>query len=440
MPRSSEFASALEVEAAARGSLTKITRRKLLLIRALEIILLPAVRAINLLRPAGSSGQPGSIRKILVMEYWQMGDAIILLPFLQNLRRHYPQALIVWLGNPRVLPLLKNQGLIDKSIPVRVPWAQHFSRWRKYNPFSPLWLAFVRTLLLLRRESFDLALSGRMDIRDNLLLWLSGARRRVGYGVGGGGFLLTDVATPDLNHPHRFYAWIRLLEHIGSPVLETRARLKLSKDQEDTTERFAASHGISRDEIIVGFHTGVRIATRQWGIPNFLAVMEQLLREFSIRVLWFEEPGGSNGRPGPDDSVIRVSLPLDSFLPVLARCDLLICNDSGPMHMAEALGVPVVAVFGPTQPAWFGPTAENSRVVYRPEFWCRPCFDYCVFDQPYCLRTISIESVLEAATRVIQAISRQQSLSSRDRVNQVGGSNLELSIEDAGKLAVLPEQ
>jgi heptosyltransferase II len=410
MTRSSEFTSILEIEAAARGALTKISRRKLLLIRALEIILLPVVCVTNWLRSQEFSGQQGPIRKILVVEYWQMGDAILLLPFLQNLRRHYPQSTIVWLGNPRVLPLLKSQAIIDKSIPVRVPWAQHFSRWRKYNPFSLLWLELARTVLLLRRERFDLALSGRMDIRDNLLLWLTGARRRVGFGVGGGGFLLTDIATPDLKHPHRSYAWMRLLEHIGSPVLETRVRLKLCKEQEDTAERFVASHGISNDEIVVGFHSGVRIATRQWGIPNFLAVMEQLLLNFSIRVLWFEEPSESTERPGPGESVARVSLPLDSFLAVLARCDLLICNDSGPMHMAEALGVPVVAIFGPTQPAWFGPTDEGSRVVYRPEFWCRPCFDYCVFDQPYCLRTVSVESVFEAASKVVQSISHQKLL------------------------------
>ena len=205
-------------------------------------------------------------------------------------------------------------------------------------------------------------------------------------------------------------SWLRLLEHIGSPVLETRLSLKLTKEQLGTAKRFATTHGISNDEIVVGFHTGVRIAMRQWGIPKFLAVMEQLRLEFSIRVLWFEEPSGSNERPGPGDSVVRVSLPLDSFLAVLARCDLLVCNDSGPMHMAESLGVPVVAVFGPTQPAWFGPTAKGSQVVYRPEFWCRPCFDYCIFDQPYCLRTISIESVFEAAAKAVRSITRQKSV------------------------------
>jgi heptosyltransferase-2 len=86
---------------------------------------------------------------------------------------------------------------------------------------------------------------------------------------------------------------------------------------------------------------------------------------------------------------------------VLSLCRLLICNDSGPMHLAGLLGVPVVAVFGPQRPEWFGPRGARDRVVMRPEFWCRPCFDYCIFDEPYCLRTITPGQVVRAANEVM---------------------------------------
>ena len=101
------------------------------------------------------------------------------------------------------------------------------------------------------------------------------------------------------------------------------------------------------------------------------------------QVLWFED-GGQTTPARDQDQFIRVSLPLRRFMSVLAQCRMLICNDSGPMHIATALNVPVVAVFGPTEPAWFGPLGQDHHVVIRPEFWCRPCFDYCLFDQPYC--------------------------------------------------------
>jgi ADP-heptose:LPS heptosyltransferase len=74
------------------------------------------------------------------------------------------------------------------------------------------------------------------------------------------------------------------------------------------------------------------------------------------------------------------------------------------MHIATALGVPVVAIFGPTEPAWFGPLGQNNRIVIQRGFWCRPCFDYCVFDQPYCLRTIEVESVFQAAVEALSSV------------------------------------
>jgi len=89
---------------------------------------------------------------------------------------------------------------------------------------------------------------------------------------------------------------------------------------------------------------------------------------------------------------------------LLERCKVVITNDNGPMHIATGLGVPVVGIFGPTEPVWFGPLGEGNQVVIQPGFWCRPCFDYCLFDQPYCLRTIKVESVFEAAAKALNAL------------------------------------
>ena len=132
---------------------------------------------------------------ILVAEFWNLGDLAIVVPFLKNLRRSYPEARISLLVNAGLATFLEGQGLVDEFIRVRVPWVQHHSRWKKYNPFSRDWISFVRTLQAVRKRQFDWAISGRMDLRDNFLLWLSGAARRIGYGLGGGGFLLTDCVS-----------------------------------------------------------------------------------------------------------------------------------------------------------------------------------------------------------------------------------------------------
>jgi ADP-heptose:LPS heptosyltransferase len=143
--------------------------------------------------------------------------------------------------------------------------------------------------------------------------------------------------------------------------------------------------------------------TRQWGEENFVVLAERLRAQYPVKILWFQDP--SQVRPAQHtDDFIPLSLPLRQFMAVLKRCRLFICNDSGPMHISTALGVPVVAVFGPTEPLWFGPLGPDNRIVIQSGFWCRPCFDYCLFDQPYCLRTISVESVLNAARGALNAL------------------------------------
>ena len=389
-------------EGAALGILVRISPRKRKLIRAAEAVLRPLVRLVNHFRssPVSASEQ---VQRILVVEYWNIGDIAMELPFLQNLRIYYPNAHIAILTSPKCVPLLTDQGLVDEIIVVRVPWAQHYSRWRKYNPFSSFWIEFLRTLGTLRARKFDLAFAARADIRDNFILWLVNIPRRVGYAFGGGGFLLTDTATPDLTRPHFSNLWLRLLEHLGKPILTRQPHFRLKEEEREWAEQYLAERGVKPDDFLIGIHPGARSAIRQWGEENFIAVADGLSAKFPARILWFQDPGQVSSARKPSQS-IALSLSLRQFLAVLSHCKMLICNDSGPMHLATALGVPVVGIFGPGEPAWWGPLGEGNHIVIRPEFWCRPCFDYCIFDQPYCLRLVTVESVYEAAAEALRAI------------------------------------
>jgi ADP-heptose:LPS heptosyltransferase len=372
------------------------------LIRAIDAIARPLVLFSNL-RGRSRSDESNEVRSILVQEYWNLGDIVMELPFLRNLRARYPKARIVLLTGPKTAPLVESQDLVDEIIVVRAPWAEHYSRWRKYNPFSSLWIELALTLKRLRARSFDLAFSARADLRENFILWLLSVRRRVGYSFGGGGVFLTDVVTPDPEHPHFSERWLRLLEHLGEPIRWREPRFHLTEEEEGFADAFLAQRGIGKEDFLVGVHAGARSPVRQWGEANFGAVAERLRTQFPIKILWFQDPNQKPSLRNGNDFA-RLSLPLRQFMAVLSRCRLLICNDSGPMHIATALKVPVVAVFGPTEPAWFGPLGQGNTLVIRPGFWCRPCFDYCLFDKPYCLRTISVESVYHASASAVASL------------------------------------
>ena len=393
-------------EVAARASFLKMTPRKWRLVRAFEGVL----RFILPMLPARAfetvAAQP---KTILVVEYWNLGDLAILVPFLRNLRAGFSRAKISLLVNESLKTFLEGQGLVDEFIPVRVPWAQHFSRWKKYNPFSKHWISLVRTIIGIRKRQFDWAISGRMDVRDNFLLWLSGAVRRIGYGLGGGGFLLTDRVAPDLSRPHRADIWLHLLDAAGKQPNRGLSGFRLTRSELASAEAFLRDRGIPAGAFLIGIHPGARIAVRRWGDEKFAEVARHILRENDAHILWFSDPGIPSDAPRLE-RCHAVSLEFRSFLAVLSLCRLLICNDSGPMHLAGLLEVPVVAVFGPQKPEWFGPRGTRDRVVIQPEFWCRPCFDYCIFGEPHCLRTITPGQVIASVREVIPELRAEPPL------------------------------
>lgn len=385
---------------AARGCIVKFSGGRRFVIRSAEFLLFPLVRFVDFFRKRQKKPTE-QINNILVLEGGNLGDIVYVLPFLQGLRRKYPDARIAFAANPSMFPLLENLDLVDELIPLRVPWAVHFSQWKRYNPFSGMWYRLFRTLMYVRGKRFDVALSGRGDFRDNFVLWLTGIERRVGYGFLGGGFLMTELVKPDLNRVHRADCWLQLLEHLERPVWDRQPVLKLSEEERNFADGYLSARGIGTHELILGIHPGARIATRQWGEDNFRAVGERLAKQFSAKILWFQDPSQGTLANVPADFVL-ISAHLRQFMALLNRCAVLICNDSGPMHIASALKIPTVAVFGPTVPAWFGPLGEGHRIVIHPSFWCRPCADRCIFDQPYCLKTIPVEQVLAAAVESVQ--------------------------------------
>ena len=401
-------------EEAAAAIFKKYWGRRKLVVRLLDFLLRPLAWFLP------STHAPGldEVKTILVFEPGSLGDMVMLMPFLKSLRMRFPVAqlsLLCRTGGEKgyasldydsVKTLLLDQGLIDELIPMAVPWLVDVSPWKKYTPFSLNWPVFVGRLFRLRRRGFDLSFpSGRSDIRYNLVLWLTGAKRRVGYGYAGAGYLLTDVVMPDIARPHQTEVCLRLLEHLGIETVRGTGFLKVPLDEANFAQNFLRDHEIGSDELIVGIHPGSRVASRTWGQDRFWRIAQHLSRQFGAKVIWFGD-GPASVVNVFEPNVVATSLPLHQFLAVLARCSFLVCNDSGPMHMAGALGVPVVAIFGSTFPEWFRPPGENNRVVVRRDIPCRPCGDRCILAEPYCLRLISVDQVMQVVTETVNSLVR----------------------------------
>src|SRR5215212_5565871 len=167
-----------------------VTRRRRAFLKAIDAVARTLNAGRN--RNAGDGREPS---RILVIEPWHIGDLVLVTPLLGCLRQVLPMAHVAILAKPFAEEILRHSGLVDDIVAVDLPWTAQKNKYPlRLSVAQELW----RLVRVLRARRFDLTIDARMDIRSNLLAAAIGARRRLGYAVGGGGWLLTDTL-PDLS-------------------------------------------------------------------------------------------------------------------------------------------------------------------------------------------------------------------------------------------------
>jgi heptosyltransferase-2 len=305
---------------------------------------------------------PRFLERILVIEPWNIGDVVLATPILRELRRRYPGARVSILARAHGRVLLEGSGLVDDVIVFDLPWTAQTNKYR----FTPGKVREMRGLVrTLRARNFDLTLDSRMDIRSNFLAAMSRAPYRLGYDIGGGGWLLTHSLPSNRDHTHRIDDWMSLLDLLpdaGAPVTdEHRPTLGVTLVEREEAQKKLRERGAGGGPVIA-YHPGGSHPGKRWPRSRF----EQLIRELSASVggtqVVFLGPDETSLGGWPPDSIVFRE-PLRSLMALISCCDVLVCNDSGPMHVADALRVPVVAIFEIGNPQWFGPSGPRARVV-----------------------------------------------------------------------------
>ncbi|HVF40785.1 MAG TPA: glycosyltransferase family 9 protein [Gemmatimonadaceae bacterium] len=372
-----------------------VTRKKVIAFSAFDAV----ARPLASLFPRAKANGNGSVRKILVVELWHMGDVVLVTPFLSKLRQLFPDARITLIAKPHAEELLRFSGLVDEVIPFDFPWTATEEKYR-FSRYDRK--ALTGLLKRLRAERFDLTFDCRMDLRSNLLTRATRAPRRVGYDFGGGGFLLTDSLPPPPLDQHKVDDWLALL----GPVLPdwrqntddaSLPRLVVTDEECEEARKFLGLHDLGDDDMIVGIHPGGSHDGKRWPIENFEEAARSLAAKRNVNVLIFVDPEGTgaNMQLGPTATFVRTSI--REMMALMTRCATVICNDSGPMHIAAALGVPVVAMFTTGNPDWYGPQGAGHSVVGTGAPWGE------VND------TITVSEVVEAAERNLHKLAGSRS-------------------------------
>lgn len=349
-------------------------------------------------------------KRILLVRLERLGDLLMTMGAIRAVRGLAREAEIHLVVGSWNEPIARLVGGIDQIQILDVPWMV------RDGAGSGL-AALFRTVRYWRSRSYDLAIVFEGDIRTNLLAALSGAVRRVGFGMAGGGPVLTDVVEHD-GGAHTAVNALRLVERafdqpigsLGAWFQPPWPTLTLSGEAMGQAERFLAD---TRPPLI-GIHASGGRAIKQWDPSRFAAVAERLALAHGATIVM---TGTTADRSIVDDvkreidpgvPVIDVAGQTDvlTLAAVLAHLSVFVTADTGPMHLAAAVGAPVVAIFGPSDSERYAPLCTRRRIV-RVELPCSPCNCIrrpparCVGHLPDCLADIDAARVTAAVEELL---------------------------------------
>lgn len=360
----------------------------------------PAVlRAWDSLRVGGRRlDYSGEVRHILVRAPNWLGDAVMALPVLPALKRRFPQAVVTVLAVAPVAPLFAGHPLVRKIVTY------------------PRGLAKLRSLFQLR-GGFDLGVALPNSFEAALSLWLAGARERAGYAADGRRFLLTRAVAgrETLRELHTVFYYLGILrafDEVGAGDL-TLPRLYLTPGEIREADTLLAAANLPGPGPFVGLAPGAAYGpAKRWPAARFAQVAQELTETRQTRIVLL---GGPGDREAAAQVAAQAGVPvlnlagrtsLRQAIGVLSRLAVLVTNDSGLMHAAAALSVPVVALFGSTNPKATGPFSPRATIFYRgPE--CSPCLKRTCDQGYHCLTAISAGEVAAAALNWMQEARRE---------------------------------
>jgi lipopolysaccharide heptosyltransferase II len=356
-------------------------------------------------RPFRRRHAPSAPRRILLLRIERIGDLVMALPAIRDVRTLAPHAAID-------LAVGSWNAALAGAVPGVTRVHVVDAKWLARDEGGRSIFSLLETARAWRSEQYDLAINFEPDVRSNLMTAASGAAWTVGYRSGGGGALL-DVA---LDYDARAHTTANARRLAATAFGRTPAELPdpLLNIPEAARET-AARRLPARPGPLIGVHASGGREIKQWDPARFAAVAHRLIQERGATIVL---TGSASDRPLvdrvrgllPSERVVDVAGDEDllTVAAMLQRLDLFITGDTGPMHIAAAVGTPIVAVFGPSDPLRYAPAGPRDRVV-RIDLPCAPCNRIrlpparCVGHVPDCLAGISADRVFDAAVEVLRA-------------------------------------
>jgi heptosyltransferase II len=327
-----------------------------------------------------------------------LGDAVMTTPALAGIREGFPDARIVLLARPLVAEMFRHHSDVDEVIVYEVP-GRHEGI-----------LGRLRLAGELRRRRFDGAFLLQNAFDAALIAFLGRIPERAGYPTDGRRILLTLPVPlpPGILERHEVEYYLCLLDGLGIPrPVPASLKLAVTEEEKKAMATRLASHGIERGAPIVAINPGATYGSaKRWYPDRFAAVADALSEEWGAAVVVVGSPSEAP-LAGEIEAAARRGVAnlagkttVREMMALLSLSSFLVTNDSGPMHIGAALGVPLVAIFGPTDWRRTSPWTDRARVV-RVDVDCSPCM-LRVCDRGHeCMLGVTPEMVVDAARQLL---------------------------------------
>ena len=312
--------------------------------------------------------------KIAIVKLSSLGDVLHALPVARALRRHVPEAHLTWIVEAREFAILKDHPDLDAVVPVDT------RLWRRliWRPAGAVEVGgkLSRLTERIRRARFDVAIDLQGLIKSGLLTAYTGAALRIGFAFAHcreplNALFTNRRVTPPREAVHIVEQYLSLLAPLGVPAARPVWELPWDPKAEQRIEEFLSEQGVKPQDRLVALNSGAGRPSKRWPVEHFARVAERLAVEAGARVLllW-----------GPDEETMARSIAarmtarpllappttIPELTALLRRCALMVAGDTGPLHLAAALGTPSIGLYGPTRAERNGPYGPRCRGLQSP--------------------------------------------------------------------------
>lgn len=344
------------------------------------------------------------IKRLLVRGVNWVGDTILTYPSVQQLKSFFPQAHLAILVPDHLVDLWRTFPYIDEIL-----------SFRKEVKMNLVW-EDLRTIKTLKNKNFDLAIIFPRSLHSALQVFLAGIPIRIGYQSEGRSVFLSHriPRTEEVLRIHRIYYYQRLIEFFGKVETPPSPKIFLKEEDRQWADQTLKDLGVQDGELLIGMNPGATYGVAKcWPAERFGELGKRLSEKFQVRIILFGKKEEQStvgkicqflGRNGID---LAGRTSLIQLTTLLERCRLLITNDTGTMHVAAAVGTPVVAIFGSTNPATTRPWGEK-HVIVRKKLPCSPCLKRVCPTDHRCMNLITVDEVEKVVQNKLEGLGIEQ--------------------------------